>query len=127
MTFFSQEPLPQDHAAEPDTSNESRRSTVHAVGAMGLIVLPIILVFASLLTAFQKWGYREEAERAAIDQKAFPLMIAAGVIMGISALALFVLRVDIRGRFAGGNAWVVLAVLALPVAGYLVLTGVSNL
>ncbi|MDN4599076.1 hypothetical protein [Leifsonia virtsii] len=90
-------------------------------------MLPIILVVASLMTASQKWGYTADAERAAIDAKAFPLMIAAGLIMAVSAIAVFVLRAAVRGRFGGGNAWVILAVLALPVALGLTVTGAANL
>ncbi|RDV44979.1 hypothetical protein DOE76_09610 [Leifsonia sp. ku-ls] len=92
-----------------------------------MVVLPFLLVVGSLMTAFRKWGYLTDEQRAAIDHEAFPLMIAAGVIMGVSALAVIVLRVRLRAPFAGATIWAVLAVLALPVAFGLVVVGVANL
>lgn len=125
MTYFM-EPY-QPPPAEPARDGDRLRGIVHAVGAVGLLALPAILVLASLLTAFQKWGIQDEVARAAIDQRAFPLMIAAGVIMAVSALTVVVVRATIRGRFVGGTIWAVLAVLALPVALGIIATGVANL
>ena len=125
MTYFM-EPY-QPPSAEPESDDNSRRSTVHAVGAVGVIALPAILVLASLLTAFEKWGIQDRAARTEIDQRAFPLMIAAGVVMAASALVVIVVRTTSRGPFGGGTAWAVLAVLALPIAAGLVVTGAANL
>ncbi|MDN4612835.1 hypothetical protein P5G50_00105 [Leifsonia sp. F6_8S_P_1B] len=125
MTFFTQEPEPRGGPQEASAA-EGRRSAVHGFGAVGLVALPIILMVAYVLAAFQGWQ-ATDAEQAAVDQKAFPLLITAGVVMGVSAVTVVVLRAGVRGRFAGGTAWVVLAVLSAPIAAYLVFAGFASL
>ncbi|GAA4149991.1 hypothetical protein [Leifsonia shinshuensis] len=120
MMLFGPERPTGNTDREPE---EVQRAAVHAVGALGLLAVPLILIFNSLLTAFRSWGVQDEAARAAIDAKAFPLMVAAGIVMAVAAVAVFILRGFVRSRFIGGNIWVVIAVLALPVACYIAAVG----
>lgn len=126
MTFFTT-PEPPDRT-QPERGGGTIRGSVHAIALFGMIVLPFMLIVGSLLTAFRKWGSSLSDEQlAAIDQQAFLPMIAAGVIMAVSALAVIVLRLRLRERFVGGTIWAVLAVPALPLGCWIVLVGAANL
>lgn len=109
------EPPRTPRAITPPAAN----AAVNLIGVLGLFILPAGMTAVSLFLAVTNGlavtsGSPEEAHAAVV--RAYSWMIAAGVLIVLSAAAIVTLRAVIHTRFLAATIWSFVGVLMCVVA-----------